>query len=170
VVAPWPVSPTSAVGRPDPDAEAEIAALQRLVTQVRRFRADQGLRPGQKVAARLGGIELTPLAGHAGAVRSLARLEQPGDGFTASARLAVGDVAVELDLSGAIDVPAERKRLAKELAAAHKEVDTATAKLGNQQFLGKAPAEVVDRIRVRLAEAEAEIARVQSQLDHLPTG
>ena len=169
VIAAWPVTAGLPVGRPDPQAEAEVAALQRLVTQVRRFRADQGVRPGQKVAARLGGIERTGLAGQVTAVRALARLDQAGDGFTASARLSVGDVDLELDLSGAIDVGAERRRLAKELASAGKEVDAATAKLGNQQFLAKAPAQVVDKIRSRLAEAEAEIVRVQAQLDHLPS-
>ena len=47
----------------DPAAEAEIESLMRLVTQVRRFRSDQGLRPTQPVPAVLAGIEATPLAG-----------------------------------------------------------------------------------------------------------
>src|SRR3712207_7271188 len=41
----------------DTEAENEVAALQRLVTEVRRFRAEQGLRPGQRVAARLAGLD-----------------------------------------------------------------------------------------------------------------
>ena len=61
MVAPWP-----AFSLRDPAAEAEISSLMRLVTEVRRFRSDQGLRPGQRVAARLAGIEDTPLAGHDG--------------------------------------------------------------------------------------------------------
>ena len=44
----------------------------RLVTEIRRFRSDQGLRPSQRVAARLAGIEGTPLAGHEGRIRSAA--------------------------------------------------------------------------------------------------
>jgi len=54
MVAPWP-----AFSYADPAAEAEISSLMRLVTEVRRFRSDQGLRPGQRVAARLPGIEIT---------------------------------------------------------------------------------------------------------------
>ena len=50
MVAPWP-----AFSQPDPGAEAEISSLMRLVTEVRRFRSDQGLRPSQRVAARLAG-------------------------------------------------------------------------------------------------------------------
>ena len=59
----------------DPSAEAEIAGMMRLVTEVRRFRADQGLKPGQKVAAVLEGIKPS----HEAAVRALLRLTQPGE-------------------------------------------------------------------------------------------
>ena len=54
MVATWP-----AFSFADAQAEAEISSLMRLVTEVRRFRSDQGLRPGQRVAARLAGIEGT---------------------------------------------------------------------------------------------------------------
>jgi valyl-tRNA synthetase len=161
VVAEWPAGAGLAA---DPAAEAEVAALQELVTEVRRFRSDQGLRPGQRVAARLRGIEGTPIAAHAAQVRSLARLDDAGDGFAPSASLVVGGVTVELDLSGAIDVAAERKRLEKDLAAARKEHEQAAAKLGNEQFVAKAPEAVVDKIRGRLSGAEADIARLEGQL------
>ena len=59
-------------------AEAEIEALMRLVTEVRRFRADQGLRPTQPVAARLAGAEATRLAGQEAAIRALLRLDRAG--------------------------------------------------------------------------------------------
>jgi valyl-tRNA synthetase len=82
--------------------------------------------------------------------------------------VAVAGVEVALDLSGAIDVAAERKRLAKDLAAAEKEKAQATAKLGNEAFLAKAPDQVVEKIRTRLAKADEDIARIQAQLDRLP--
>ena len=63
---------------------------------------------------------------------------------------------------------AERKRLAKDLAAAEKEKAQAGAKLGNEAFLAKAPDHVVDKIRTRLAKAEEDIARIQAQLERLP--
>ena len=65
----------------DPAAEAEIASLMRLVTEVRRFRSDQGLRPGQQVPAALTGIGSTALAGHEGSIRALLRLSAPGPEF-----------------------------------------------------------------------------------------
>ena len=53
-------------------------------------------------------------------------------------------------------------------ATARKEVELANGKLGNEAFLAKAPDAVVDKIRTRLAEAEADVARLSAQLDALP--
>jgi valyl-tRNA synthetase len=166
VTAPWP----TAEDRHDPEAETAIEAVQAVVTEVRRFRSDQGLKPGQRVAARIGNIEGTALAPHEAAVRMLTRLTDAADGFAATASLPVQGLVVELDLSGAIDVAAERKRLEKDLAAAQKEKAQAEAKLGNDAFTAKAPAAVVDKIRGRLATADSDIDRLSAQLDALPVG
>jgi valyl-tRNA synthetase len=165
VIAAWPVADPERV---DPAAEAEFGALRDVVTEVRRFRAEQGLRPSQRVAARLSGLDATGLAAQEPLVRSLTRLEQPDDGFASTASLSVRAVRVELDLSGTIDVPAERARLAKDLAAAEKELHTATAKLANTDFIAKAPEPVIAKVRGRLTSAEADIERISGQLDALP--
>jgi valyl-tRNA synthetase len=73
-----------------------------------------------------------------------------------------------LDTRGSIDVPAERARLSKDRAAAEKEAAQCRAKLGNPAFVGKAPEQVVGKIRDRLAAAEAELDRIGRQLDALP--
>ncbi|GIH58989.1 valine--tRNA ligase [Microbispora rosea subsp. aerata] len=164
VVAPWP-TPSPALL--DPAAEEEIASLQHLVTEVRRFRSDQGLKPGQRVAARLS-LSGTALAGHETAIRVLLRLDEPSDGFNPTARLTVGTVLVEIDTAGAIDVVAERKRLEKDLAAARKEQAQVTAKLGNEQFMAKAPEDVVAKVRRRAEQAAEDIARLEAQLAALP--
>ncbi|MFF2939141.1 valine--tRNA ligase [Streptomyces niveus] len=165
VVADWPADS----GFRDPAAEREIEHLQQVVTEVRRFRADQGLQPGQKVPGRLD-LSATPLAAHETAIRQLLRLQEEGDAFQATATLPVAGATVALDLSGTIDVPAERKRLTKDRDAAEKEKQQATAKLGNEAFLAKAPDNVVDKIRGRLAKAEADIERLTAQLAALPEG
>jgi valyl-tRNA synthetase len=159
----------------DKAAEAEITSLMRLVTEIRRFRADQGLRPGQRVPARLAGIAATPLAGHEASIRSLLRLTNPADpanppgpaGFNASASLTAEDVTVELDLAGTVDVAAERARMEKDLAVARKEAAQMAAKLGNSGFTDKAPADVVAKSRQRQADAEADIARLEARLASL---
>ena len=165
VVADWPGASGFA---PDPDAAARIADLQKLVTEVRRFRSDQGLADRQKVPARLAGIDAAGLAGQIAPVSALAWLTEPAAGFTPTAqvevRLSGGTVGVELDTSGTVDVDAERRRLEKDLAAARKELEQTDAKLGNDAFLAKAPGEVVDKIRQRHTLARDEVDRISARL------
>jgi len=165
VVAEWP-SATGAM--PDDGAARRIAEVQRVVTEVRRFRNDQGLKPGQRVAARLSGLDGAELAEHETAMRDLARLGAPGDGFAPTATLEIGVVLVELDTSGAIDVAAERARLGKDLAAAEKELAGTEAKLANPKFTDRAPASVVEDIRGRRETALADIDRLRARLAGLP--
>jgi valyl-tRNA synthetase len=170
MVASWPGEQvTGAAGLParDPVAEAEIGSLMRLVTEVRRFRSDQGLRPGQPVPARLTGIGATTLAGHEDSVRALLRLTPPGDGFRASASFQAEGVTVEMDTAGTIDLAAERRRMDKDLAAARKEAEQTERKLGNESFLSRAPADVVSKTRDRLAAARADIERLSARLAEL---
>jgi valyl-tRNA synthetase len=167
LVAEWPSADSSYV---DTAAEAELAMLQRVVTEVRRFRSDQGVKPGQRVAARLDGLAVAGIAGHEALIRSLARLDIPTGDFAPTATLSIsGGVGIALDTRGAIDVAAERVRLTKDRAAAEKEKAGALAKLGNEAFLAKAPEHVVSGIKERLATAETELARVEAALAALPS-
>ena len=75
---------------------------------------------------------------------------------------------VALDLSGTIDVGKERARLTKAHEVAINEVALAEAKLADDAFTGKAPAAVVDKMRARLHDAQADIDRLLRQLDELP--
>jgi len=167
MVAAWPVADRTLV---DDAAEGEVGTLQRVVTEIRRFRSDQGLRPTQRVAARLDGLAGAGIAAHEPLIRSLVRLDAAGDEFQASATLAMpGEVSVALDTRGSIDVAAERARLTKDRAAAEKEVAQARAKLDNPAFVGKAPEQVVAKIRERLAVAEADLVRIDAALEALPS-
>ena len=165
VIADWPKPSGVAL---DPVAAQRVADVQRLVTEVRRFRSDQGLADRQKVPARLAGIEQAGLAEQVASVTALAWLTEPTGEFNATAqvevRLAAGTVAVELDTSGTVDVAAERRRLEKDLAAAQKELASTAAKLGNEAFLAKAPGDVVDKIRERQQLAHEETDRITARL------
>ncbi len=152
----------------DPAAEAEVGALMRLVTEVRRFRSDQGLRPAQPVAAALAGIEATPLAAHEARIRALLRLTGPAADFTPTASVQAEGVTVRLDTAATIDVAAERRRLEKDLAVARADADASQRKLGTPSFVERAPAAVVAKSRDRLAAAQAEITRIEARLSALP--
>jgi valyl-tRNA synthetase len=178
VIARWPgavadgaqaLSPLPA----DPAAEAEIGALMRLVTEVRRFRSDQGLPPAQRVPAVLDGLAGTALAAHEAQIRALTRLTEPaGDGgeFTPTASVQAEGVTVQVDTAAGVDVAAERKRAEKDLATAQAEIKSVGGKLGNPAFVERAPAEVVARNRARLAAAEDEVRRLTERLAALPLG
>jgi valyl-tRNA synthetase len=158
VVAAWPEADTS---RADPAATADVTAIQAVVTEVRRFRSEQGVKPAQRVPARLAGA--TPSTEPS--IRALLRLADPGAGFAATAALTTAaGVRVELDLSGTIDVAAERARLTKDRAAAEKDRAVNAGKLGNEAFTAKAPDAVVAKVRDRLTAAEADLARIDAAL------
>jgi valyl-tRNA synthetase len=159
VIAQWPQADAS---RADAGAETAVTRLQYVVTEVRRFRSEQGLKPSQRIPAAITG----PV--EARDVYALCRLTEPGSDFRETASIKLGaDLEVAFDLSGAIDVPAERARLTKDRAAAEKERDVNAGKLGNAAFTGKAPEPVIAKVRDRLAAAEADIARIAAALEAL---
>ncbi|MFC9895167.1 valine--tRNA ligase [Nocardia sp. NPDC127579] len=168
VIASWPTVSGAAA---DAVADRRIADTQRLITEIRRFRSDQGLADKQKVAAKLIGLDAADLSAQQDAVTNLARLTEPEADFAATAslevRLGTGTVTVELDTSDSIDLDAERRRLAKDLAAAEKELAQTTAKLGNEAFLAKAPENVVDKIKGRRDVAAGEVDRITARLAEL---
>ena len=149
-------------------AAQRIADMQKLITEVRRFRSDQGLNDRQRVPARLAGIAAAGLEprcrGHRAGLAD--RRRRTGSPRRRRSRCGCrgGTVVVELDTSGTVDVAAERRRLEKDLAAAQKELAGTTAKLGNEAFLAKAPDEVVDKIRGRQQLAGEEVERITARL------
>ena len=132
----------------------------------RRFRNDQGIKSTAEVAAKFTGLTKVGLAAYEAAIRFVVKCEDGGTNFTAKTQ--IGEVLIEFDLTGAIDVAAERARLSKDLQAAQKDRDTARIKLDNEGFMAKAPMEVVTEIRARLAQRSADIERITVLLEKLP--
>ena len=163
VIADWAIIDSTSI---DEDAIAAIARVQDLVTEIRRFRNDQGIKTSAKVGARFTGLAEDGLGSFESAIRHITRIDPINDNF--SAKIEVGKVVIEFDLSGAIDVVAERARLTKDLATAEKDLQTAKVKLENEGFMAKAPMEVVQEIRARQAATLADIERINSALTSLP--
>ena len=171
VVAPWPtVADTNGGATKDEVAARRIADADKLITELRRFRSDQGVKPSQKVPGRLD-FAAADLSNQEELVRNLANTTAPGEDFDPSAsievRLSQATVEVTLDTHGAVDVEAERKRLEKDLAKANKELEQTGKKLGNENFLSKAPEEVVNKIKQRQQIAREEVERITSRLEGL---
>jgi len=161
VTAAWPKSSQDLRSE---ESKVIVSQLQDLITEIRRFRNDQGIKTSAKVGANFQGLD--SLSSYEAAIRQVCRIE-PITG-SASATIEVGKVKVEFDLTGAIDVVAERARLTKDLATAEKDRATAKIKLENEGFMAKAPIEVVQEIRERLAQTTADIESITAQLAALP--
>jgi valyl-tRNA synthetase len=161
VTAQWPKADSSHV---DKKAEELVAQLQEIITEVRRFRNDQGIKTSLKIPGRF--IAPAHIAKYASAMAFVVRMEL-GE-ITASAKCEAAGVVVEFDLTRSIDVVAERQRLEKDLATASKDKQTAEVKLNNQGFMAKAPENVVAEIRERLEKTTSDIARITAALAGLP--
>ena len=163
VIAQWP---TSDEATQDLKSIELVNKLQEIVTEIRRFRADQGIKTTAKIAAKFTGLAQAGLADYEAALRFVVKCEGREGNFTA--KVEVANVVIEFDLTGAIDLAAERARLSKDLSTAQKDRDTAKVKLDNEGFMAKAPMEVVTEIRARLQETTADIERLTALLEKLP--
>ncbi len=163
VIAQWPSSDETTQ---DLKSIELVEKLQEIVTEIRRFRADQGIKTTAKIVAKFTGLEKAGLADYEAALRFIVKCEMGEGNFTA--KVEVANVVIEFDLTGAIDLLAERARLSKDLITAQKDRDTAKIKLDNEGFMAKAPMEVVTEIRARLQETTADIERLTALLEKLP--
>ncbi len=157
VTAAWPKADPSHINK---ESEALVGELQKIITEVRRFRNDQGVKPSQKIPGRI--IAPDSVTAYSGAMAFLLKLELTE--FTPSASVEIGSMKVEFDLSGTVDVVAERARLEKDLVTAQKDMKTAEVKLSNEGFMAKAPENVVAEIKERMAATSADIERITAQL------
>jgi len=157
VTAQWPSADDSHINK---KSEALVGEIQKIITEVRRFRNDQGVKPSQKIPGRF--IAPADVTQYQSSMAFLLKLELTD--FTPSASVEIGSMKVELDLSGTVDVAAERARLEKDLLTAQKDMKTAEVKLSNEGFMAKAPANVVAEIKERMAITSSDIERITAQL------
>jgi valyl-tRNA synthetase len=171
VHAAWPELDAGALV--DPQADVEIGWVIRLIEGVRSVRAELNVPPRAQIPMVLTGH--SPAIGerllrNAALIQRLATLSEcavADEAPSGSVTLALEDCAVSLELAGVIDIGAERARLEKSLGKARKDADGLERKLGNENFLAKAPKEVVEEQRERLSAARSEAAKLESALTRL---
>jgi valyl-tRNA synthetase len=159
----------------DERAEAEADLIQEIVVKVRNIRAEMNVDAKQAVPVRVATTdpELTLLLSDArDYVFKLAQVSQLEivpelSGDRLSARAVAGGLALEVPLAGLIDVGAERARLTKELEKARREIVNLERKLSQASFVEKAPKEVVDENRRRLADYQDQAATLSEGLKRL---
>ncbi|MDD3718733.1 MAG: valine--tRNA ligase [Actinomycetota bacterium] len=167
-VAPWPVPCPEAR---DEKAEEDMNTLREVITCMRRLRAEMGVRPDARLAALV--VPLAEgrrglLSEHAEYVTSQARLssleivDEVADPTSYARGLAEG-VEVFIPLVGG-DFSEETARIEREIAKLEQESQRFQAKLSNDQFLSKAPAEVVRKERRKLADNLLKVEKLREQL------
>jgi len=165
--------PKADLSRIDTVADAWVAQLKGMVGACRRLRSEMSLSPDKRVPLYAIGDaafvnEAAPL------LKALAKLSevQVFDDDAAFAKATSHAPVVvhghtRLALHVEIDVSVERERLGKEIARLQGEITKATAKLGNESFVARAPAAVVAQEHQRVADFTAAVARLQDQLGRL---
>jgi valyl-tRNA synthetase len=160
-------------GLDDAAAEAEIGWVVDLVTAIRSVRMEMNIPPATMLPLVLAGA--SPQTGirarhWAEFVQRLARVAEISFADTPPAgavQLVVrGDVAA-LPLKGVIDVAAERTRLTKEMAKADADIARVDAKLGNPNFISRAPEDVVEEEKEKREEALARKTKIAQALARL---
>ncbi|URD61165.1 valine--tRNA ligase [Sphingomonas sp. KRR8] len=169
IVAKWP-QPAASV---DAAAKGEIEWLISLVSEVRSARTELNVPPGERL---IGYIEQpepsseTLLDKHQDILLRMAKVSwQPVYGKREGAvlRISAGLTELVMPLQGAIDVSAERTRLAKAIAVAEKDRDGLAARLGNPSFTERAKPEAVEKARADHEARSAEAERLAAALARL---
>lgn len=169
--------PEADPARIDAESEARVRSLKETVHACRNLRGEMGISPAQKVPLTASGDAdaCAEIAGHAPYLKALAKLSEvetvDGDAFDAIVAKGNTPVAVagttRLTLKVEIDVVAERERLTKEIARLENEVAKAEAKLANQSFIARAPANIVEQEKKRLADFGATLEKLRPQFERL---
>jgi valyl-tRNA synthetase len=159
--------------RIDEKADAWMARLKAIVGQCRALRSEMNLSPATRVPLYTHG-DAAFVASAAPLLKALVKLSDVrafDDEAAFAQATALAPVAVQGELRLAlhveVDVAAERERLAKEIARLQAEIAKANAKLGNEGFVARAPAAVVEQERQRLAEFTAVLRRLKDQASRL---
>jgi valyl-tRNA synthetase len=168
-LAPWPDLTDFA----DADAEAEIGWVVDLASEIRSARSETNVPAGAQIPLVL----VTPSANVRSrlaiwdeTIRRLARLSDISfaDAVPAqSVQLIVRGGVAALPLAGVVDLAAEQGRLQKELSRLEADITKIEAKLGNADFLRRAPEEVVEEQRERRDEAEARLRKIGEAIARL---
>jgi valyl-tRNA synthetase len=155
----------------DEAAEREMALMQNLVTHIRELRAEAGVPPKESVNISLNasgaGAVITANEVAIKRLANIAAISINGAGAKSAWTRSTPEYDVALLYERQIDMAAERERLTKELKKLETELGNAQRNLGNESFLAKAPAHVIEGIRKRAAELKVLIEKSQSSLQAL---
>jgi len=169
ILSDWP----QLAGLEDPAADAELDWLMQLISTVRSVKTDLNVPGGAKLPLLVQNPDADTtrrLVESATLVSRLARVESISPVSTlptGAARFVIGETIWALPLEGIIDISAEIARLEKDAGKLDGEIAQIERKLANEQFVAKAPHEVIEEQRERLAAAKARAEKIRQAIEGL---
>ncbi|MEM9233559.1 MAG: class I tRNA ligase family protein, partial [Pseudomonadota bacterium] len=154
-------------------AAADLNFVIDLISEIRSIRAEMNVPPSARLplnAVSVGGGTQLRLETFAGLIERLARVEgirfvdEPPKG---AAQIVVAGDSYALAIADFIDLEAEKARLQKEIGKTEGEIKKIDGKLGNEKFVAKAPAEVVEEQHTRRADFSAKLEKLNAALARL---
>ena len=153
------------------DAEAEMEWLKSIIVAVRTIRSESNIPPGDELGLILGNTvadDSARVTRHKQALAKLAKvasitIAKSGEEQPPTLSALAGTIEVMVPMAGVIDVDKELARLDKELDRLTAERGRLAGKLSNDNFVARAPADVVDKERAKLADIETSISSITTQ-------
>ena len=159
----------------DDTAESEMNLLIELISAIRNIRGEMNIAPSLNLAAMVQTRETdiqNTLEQHQDIIINLAKLNEFGVNASterpkSSATAVVGGATLFVPLEGIIDFGKEARRLEKEMNKLDKELSAVSKKLGNENFLNKAPQDVVDQVKAKHAGFQEKYQKLASNLKRI---
>ena len=158
-----------------PEAEKEMELITGVITGIRNIRGEMNLPPSMALEVTVQSeAESTreiinryqELVIHLARLKSLS-VESPGQRPKTAATAVVEDVTLFASLEGVIDFDKELQRLTKEITKLDQELTGISKKLGNEDFLSKAPADIVEKVKEKHMGLEEKKQKLKANLDRI---
>jgi len=172
MLQPYPTTDEKLINQ---EAEMEITWMMNFILGVRRIRGEMNIAPGKPLPVLLQDAsdqDLTYLERNRFYLQKLARLEavtplQTDETAPESAIALVGSLKLLIPMAGLIDKVAELARLDKEINRITADLPRVEGKLNNPAFVDKAPADVIEKEKAKLADMKAALANLQTQREKI---
>ena len=159
----------------NPDSEAEMALLMEVITGIRNVRGEMNIAPSLALQVQVQSEDDQTrqiIASHQDLIINLARLnslaiENVGQKPKSSATAVVKSASIFVSLEGIIDFGKEATRLEKEIQKLAAELTVVAKKLGNEKFLSKAPADIIEKVRQKQGAILEKQQKIQANLDKI---
>ena len=172
MAAPYPEADAALI---DPHAEAELAMVMGCIIAIRNLRAEMNVPPAVQVKAYIHSPIDQAIQGlhkHRQSISLLAKVadlhfNDASGPPPSAARAVVGNVDIYLPLAGIIDFTEEERRLSREIEKLGKDLTAAQRKLSNEDFLGKAPAQVVQKEKEKLNSWTEKLTKLKNHRERI---